>query len=58
MSNATQTVMDFGRQLEERIQQLIAIKRTLVEMDSGLKGVALDRAAATVQAIADTYEKV
>lgn len=57
LSNATQTVMDFGRQLEERIQQLIAIKRTLVEMDSGLKGVALDRAAATVQAIADTYEK-
>ncbi|WP_300685864.1 phage tail tape measure protein [Chryseobacterium sp.] len=50
-------VVELGGKLKENIEQLVEIKRALVQLDSDLKGIALDRAAASVKAIADTYEK-
>lgn len=48
---------ELGTQLAERVQQLAEIKSTLSTLDSGLTGANLDKAAVTVQSIADTYKK-
>lgn len=56
-SNASQKAIEWGSQLKERVEELVKIKSTLSTLDSNLKGANLDRAAASVQAIADTYGK-
>jgi len=55
--NATSKAMEWGQQLKERVVELANIKSTLSTMDSGLKGDDLNKATASVQAIADTYNK-
>ncbi|MGD1319508.1 phage tail tape measure protein [Chryseobacterium sp. 2R14A] len=56
-SNATSKLMEWGKQLAERVIQLNKIKNNLVALDRDLKGISLDRAAVSVQSISDTYEK-
>lgn len=56
-ANATAKVLEWGDALKERVEQLTAIKSLLLTLDENLKGGALNKAAASVQAIADTYDK-
>lgn len=56
-SNAKDKVIEWGKALVERVQELVAIKSNLSSLDGTLKGMSLDRAAVGVQAIADTYGK-
>lgn len=55
--NITSKAMELGTQLKERVEQLVKIKNTLSSLDDNLRGANLDRAAVSVQSIADTYDK-
>ncbi|WP_294273450.1 phage tail tape measure protein [uncultured Chryseobacterium sp.] len=48
---------EWGVALKERVDELAAIKSTLSTLDGNLKGDKLDKAAASVKAIAETYGK-
>jgi len=55
--NATSKAIEWGQQLKERVEELVNIKNALSTLDSNLKGTDLNQATASVQAIAETYNK-